>query len=918
MSPDVRNGTRALAIWIALGALVAIAAAQTPSKVDYAPAIPPVTWPVFVDVAAAKSAPGTVLADAGSGRGSCWVDIVGRDPANPGDPALVGGPDGLLDLVITNSNTPALPLGSSGANQITPPIGDEHFPSEVFRAESDGTYSAVAQAMVAPGSVGWDLRYPGGSPWGVTAGDYDADGDSDLYYACGGFHCSSPNALLRNEGNGSFTNTTVSAGTVHVQDSFAAGWLDYDLDGDLDLYVANSWAILPAFYEGSFTALDNRLYRNNGNATFTDVGAAAGVNLKSNSFALSFGDLDQSGTTDIVVSCYDQYNKVFFNEGDGTFGFMAPKGNGVVDLTLAVLEPDAAYPSSEDFPFVAPGMDALVPLLPVRGMGIDIQDFNGDGWLDLIGAAWSYQLDDADDTSAAGAIFSPAEPAALYLNRGDQDGDGKGDGFFRECAAEVGADHVGGTMGVVFGDFNSDGAMDLYMGGGGPYVDYQFEEDYLYVANGAAWPVDFQRDPDQPLTKVYWEIGALAGAYVNTWMCHGTIAAPVGGRLDLMVANGGPATFNAGQPDRYFQNTGNADGVARRLMEVSLAPVQSNPGAEGARMRVVRDGFHGSSQTVVAERHSSGNFSSHNAGPLVAGLGTDGVLFADVRWPSGVRQGRLLWPDATALTGLAFAETTTSLSVDVSYPAGGGALVSLAGLETGAAPTGGALVFGSLHPQAAGPALLGGAFVIAPAAILAPGVPLSISAPTTGLPRGLYVALLLDLTTGATLAAAADWHEPALELPFALAGAAPAAGGEPAASGRLRWDAAARASAASPSAPRPLLRVRERLLIEAAGIELAPAAAPLRPAHVDLSGQGTLALRGATLSWNAGRAWVEIDASRAATLDFGPSGAALITGLAIACCDRIGDGQGSWIALPADARLEVDGVEYSVRGERLE
>jgi hypothetical protein len=155
----------------------------------------------------------------------------------------------------------------------------------------------------------------GDTGWGLSAawGDYDNDGDPDLYITNDG-----PNRLLRNGGGGVFTRVT---GLV-IQDGGAGqgvAWGDYDNDGDLDLYVAN-WAT------------GNRLIRNDGNDTFTAItsGPLGGTD---NSTGVAWGDCDNDGDLDLYLANYGQPNKLLRYDGDTTFteltdGPLGDAGNG--------------------------------------------------------------------------------------------------------------------------------------------------------------------------------------------------------------------------------------------------------------------------------------------------------------------------------------------------------------------------------------------------------------------------------------------------------------------------------------------------------------------------------------------------------------------------------------------------------------
>ena len=746
-------------------ALAAGPRAQAPGPADTNPPTPPTaSWPMFVDTAPGLGSPST-FADPGTGRGLALVDVVGPDPADPTNPDKVGPPDGLLDLVQTNSNSPALPYGSDASTWVVPPIGTSHADCRVWRNAGDGTWQEVAGAMSPLDPTGWNLRNPGASPWGVIAADVEGDGDVDLFYPCGGFNTVSKNALMLNQGDGTFVNVTDAAGFGPEQASFGACLLDKDLDGDLDLYVANGGKMFDIYWSGPAVANPvDRLYENDGGGGFTDVAPALEVNLASMSFSATSGDLDRDGLPDLAVSCFKQWNKVFYNTPSGVFSLMAPAANPAFDYKLSDLAPDPLYPG-QDFPSVDASHLAVLPLLGEWSMPIELADFNADGWLDVATVCWSNQMADGDPTSSVGSFFQPYERAHLYLNRGDQDGDGLGEGEFREVGAEVGFDHVGGSMGMCVGDYNGDGLPDVVVGGGGPDFGQHFEEDFLYVNEPSAWPADWLADPDQPLTQAFYEVGALAGTYVNTEMSHGLAPLARSGRLDLVVGNGGPAAFDAGQVNRYLENRGNADGLAYGLVEVSLEATTSAPGAEGARVELIRDGLGGPGQLLVQERSGGGAFASHHRGPLAFGLGQRGLIFAQVRWPSGIGQGRLLWPFDSHPGELTFVEPSLSLALDARFPPGGGMVLDAELLETGPSAASGHLFFATFVPVAPGLYSLGALLPAALGVTLTPGQPLTLTAPVSSPTTAVYALAWVDGTTLAVNNAAAIWFEPALELP---------------------------------------------------------------------------------------------------------------------------------------------------------
>ena len=127
--------------------------------------------------------------------------------------------------------------------------------------------------------------------------DYDNDGDLDVLLLRGGWENPRRPSLLRNDGDGRFTDVTVAAGLCDPIASQAAAWADFDCDGHVDLYIAGEFKP-----EKPDPRNRGRLYRNNGDGTFTDVADSAGVRNDRCGKGVAWGDYDDDGRPDLYVS----------------------------------------------------------------------------------------------------------------------------------------------------------------------------------------------------------------------------------------------------------------------------------------------------------------------------------------------------------------------------------------------------------------------------------------------------------------------------------------------------------------------------------------------------------------------------------------------------------------------------------------
>lgn len=261
--------------------------------------------------------------------------------------------------------------------------------------------------------------FPGGL--NMVQADYDNDGDVDVYVLrgawCGenGLH---PNSLLANRGDGAFVDVTYEAGLgEHAFPTQTAAWGDYDLDGDLDLYVGAE----PA---GDAEAI-SRLYRNKGDGTFVDVTATAGVANRRFAKGVLWGDVDADRYPDLIVSNYHAANRVYLNQRDGTFRDAA--------VELGIVGGEVSFP-------------------------IAACDFDNNGALDLLVATYGGRVTEVAKYYAGAA--NVAGRSQLFLNDGT--------GRFRDQAVEFGLTEPTLAMGINFGDLDNDGWLDFYLGTGNP------------------------------------------------------------------------------------------------------------------------------------------------------------------------------------------------------------------------------------------------------------------------------------------------------------------------------------------------------------------------------------------------------------------------------------------------------------------
>ena len=181
-------------------------------------------------------------------------------------------------------------------------------PHALYRNDGDGRFADVSAAA--------DLADPRGG-WAAIAADYDGDGRPDLFATREAWEGLAPNSLYHNQGDGTFRDVAPQAGVAGTDDSFMAVWTDYDNDGLPDLYVASG-------ITGS--GRPNRLYHNQGDGTFADRGAQAGVAYRGKTLGVTCGDYDGDGDSDLYAIDVAAPNRLYRNDGQNFSDVTAEAG----------------------------------------------------------------------------------------------------------------------------------------------------------------------------------------------------------------------------------------------------------------------------------------------------------------------------------------------------------------------------------------------------------------------------------------------------------------------------------------------------------------------------------------------------------------------------------------------------------------
>jgi len=533
-------------------------------------ALPPAA-PTRDVVAAETKASRIRFEDRGPSSGIGFVLDNATTPDKPVIDAVLGGlalldfdGDGRLDVFFTNgARIPGLVKD------------DARFWNRLYRNQGDGTFRDVTDGAGVRGE---------GYSMGAAAADFDNDGRTDLYVT--GVN---RNILYRNRGDGTFADVTEPAGVAGLDAdgkklwSVGAAWLDYDNDGDLDLFVTNylDWtpeknktcgtegrrlSCSPTFYAG----LPNLLYRNDGAGRFRDVSQSMRIaEHVGRGMSAAVADADGDGFTDVFVANDQGRNFLFRNLGGRAF---AEQG----------VETGVAY--TEDG-------------VPVSGMGADFRDLDEDGRPDIFLTALS------------------GEPFPLYLNTAE--------GYFVPSTHAAGLGFATVMMsgwGTGAYDFDNDGRKELFIANGhvseniGSYGSHRYRQpNALFQGLGGSRFRDATPETGAAMQRPAAHRGCAFGDLDGD------------GRVDVVVSV-------IGEPAEILYNVTGGGGA---WIGLELEGTKSNRDGIGAGIKLTGESGRVQYNNVT----TAVGYASASEKRVHFGLGADrAVREIEIRWPSGTRQ----------------------------------------------------------------------------------------------------------------------------------------------------------------------------------------------------------------------------------------------------------------------------------------
>jgi hypothetical protein len=411
--------------------------------------------------------------------------------------------------------------------------------------------------------------------------DYNNDGLLDIWMLRGawlGKDGRMPKSLLRNNGDGTFTDVTEQAGLMSLHPSQTSRWFDYDGDGWLDLFIGHE-TVDPADPDWC------ELYHNNRDGTFTECAKVCGIRIAAFVKAVACADYDNDGRPDLYLSVLHGNNILLHNDG--------PDATGQWHFSDVTAK---SGPITE----------------PIHSFGTFFFDYDNDGWEDLL--VFGYYLPNGVGDVAAEYLGLPNEGAKPRLYHNNHDG------TFSDVTQAAHLNRICHTMGHNYGDLDNDGWLDFYCGTGDPDFRTLIPKRMFRNAEG----------------KFFQDVSNATGTG-HIQKGHGIAFADLDddGDQDVYIALGGAYTGD-GARNALYLNPGNTN----HWLKLKLVGVKANRPAIGARLKIALQTPAGPRE-LYRTVSSGGSFGSNPLRQEI-GLGNaTNISSVEIRWPGSDTRQRL-------------------------------------------------------------------------------------------------------------------------------------------------------------------------------------------------------------------------------------------------------------------------------------
>jgi hypothetical protein len=458
-------------------------------------------------------------------------------------------------------------------------------PMHYFQNNKDGTFSDITEQSGLKGITGG---------LNIQQTDYNNDGNLDIFVLRGGWNTqgfgNQPSSLLRNNGDGTFTDVTIPSGLLYFHPTQTAVWADFNNDGWLDVFIGteNSGVMDKG---GLHTAM---LYINNHDGTFTDGTQNAHCDIVGYIKGVTAADYNNDGWPDIFISTMDGEKYLLKNKCiDGK--------NVKFDNVTA----QAGLSTNKEPTFTT-----------------WFYDYNNDGWPDIMVADYNHHNKPLGYYSAAEGMGKPVPLAGnIFLYRNNQDG------TFTDVTNEVGLNKVVFSMGANFGDIDNDGYPDMYFGTGNPDFKSLVPNKLFRNIGG----------------KMFADV-TISSRTGNLQKGHGVAFADLRntGIQDIFIEMGGAFKGDSYNSSLYV-NPGQTN---NNWIALKLDGVKANKAAIGSRIKLTFTD-NGAKRSVYKDINSGGSFGSS---PLRQEIGIGQAKVIDdieIRWAGSqtVQHFRNVVPD---------------------------------------------------------------------------------------------------------------------------------------------------------------------------------------------------------------------------------------------------------------------------------